>query len=101
MQGGLSEGITALQKLAQLRLQNVLTAPLTDAVSELTNLTSIGLCSEDYTVFSGAVRPSLLPDAAALLTGLRQLDIDGMILPPALDVLTGMHLLTTPSLTMY
>jgi hypothetical protein len=95
--GGLSEGITALQQLARLRLQNVLTAPLIHTVSELTNLTSIALCSEDYSVFGGPVRPSLLPDAAALLTGMRQLDIDGITLPPALEALTGMHLLTTPT----
>ena len=48
----------------------------------------------------GAVRPSLLLDAAASLTGLRQLDIDGMSLPPALEALTGLHLLTTLTLTV-
>lgn len=33
--GGLPEGITALQRLAQLRLESTLTQPLTDAVSAL------------------------------------------------------------------
>ena len=95
--GGLSEGITALQQLARLRLQNVLTAPLIHTVSELTKLTSIALCSEDYSVFGGPVRPCLLPDAATALTALRHLDIDGINLPPALEALTGMHLLISTS----
>lgn len=92
------EGITALQKLARLRLQNILTAPLTDAVSALTKLTSIALCSENYTVFGGEIRPSFLPGAAGLLANVRHLDTDGFYLPPALAGLTGMHTLTTSTL---
>lgn len=89
--GGLSDAMTALQRLARLRLQDVLTAPLTNAVSGLTKLTSIGLRSGDYAVFTQASgRASLLPDGAAALTGIEQLDIDGFTLPPAVQALTGM-----------
>lgn len=83
--GGMSEGITALQRLARLRLQDVLSAPLTDAVSVLTNLTSLGLFSQRTTCLD------LLPAAAAALTGVQQLDVSGIDLPPALEALTGMH----------
>jgi hypothetical protein len=34
----------------------------------------------------------LLPAAAAVLTGLQQLDINALTLPPALEALAGMHL---------
>ena len=94
MQGGLSEGITALQQLARLRLRNVLSAPLTDAVSTLAKLSSIALCSEDYTVFHGEGRASLLPDAATSLTGLVDVDVDGFNPPHTLEALTGKHVLT-------
>ena len=83
--GGMSEGITALQRLARLRLQDVLSAPLTDAVSVLTNLTSLGLCTQPSSYLD------LLPAAAAALTGVQLLDVSGPDLPPALEALTGMH----------
>ena len=82
--GGLSEGITALRQLARLRLQNILTAPLTDAVSCLTNLTSIGLYSRSSLL-------NLLPHSAAGLVGVQQLDVCALVLPPALKALTGTH----------
>jgi hypothetical protein len=55
----MSDGITALQRLARLRLGDVLTAPLTSAISSLTNLKSIGLHSYDYLHYE--------PDGASLL----------------------------------
>lgn len=84
--GGLSAGITALQRLARLRLQNVVTAPLTDSVSQLTNLTSLGLYSDEYV---GDVLLPLLPAAASALVGLQQLDIEGRTMSPAVAALTG------------
>lgn len=84
--GELSDGITSLQRLARLRLQNVLTQPLTDSVSRLTNLTSLGLYSERYT--DDDFGP-LLPAAASALTGLQQLDVDGPTISPAVRELTG------------
>jgi hypothetical protein len=94
--GGLSDGITALQRLVELRLENVLTEPLKDAVSALTNLTYISLHSFEY--WSYEDRAPLLPAAASTLTGLQKLDTAlESTLPPALEALTGMHTATRPS----
>ena len=95
VQVGLSDGITALQCLARLRLQNVLTAALTDSVSLLTNLTSLGLFSEEYTDDTSL---PLLPAGASALMGLQQLDIDGRTVSPAVEKLTGAHALSGPCL---
>lgn len=83
--GGLPEGISALQQLRRLKLRDVLTEPLTDRASALTNLTSLGLFSDGY---EGATGPTL-PLAATVLTGLRQLDVQGRTMPPAVTALTG------------
>jgi hypothetical protein len=79
-------------------LLNVLTKPLTDAVSVLTSLTSlttISLYSPAYyddDEHDDQEKMPLLPAAAAVLTGLQQLDINALTLPPALEALAGMHL---------
>ena len=92
--GGLSEGITALRQLARLRLSYVVTEKLTDAVSLLTALTSLGLDNDDY--LFGGLQPTLLPGSASALTGLRQLDIGGSFLPTEIRSLTGRRALTEP-----
>jgi hypothetical protein len=88
--GGLSDGITALQRLARLRLQNVLTAPLTDAVSALSTLTSMYLLSS-CGVPDDQLDLPLLPAAATALSSLQRLDISETFMPPAVEALTGMQ----------
>ena len=63
-------------------------APLINAISLLTNLTSLGLYSEDY---ANDKSLPLLPAAASALTGLQQLDIDGRMMSPAVAALTGAY----------
>ncbi len=85
----MSDGITALQRLARLRLENILTAPLTTAISALTSLTSIGLHSHEYYLIEPDGAP-LLPAAASVLTVLHELDICMQTTPPlALEAFTG------------
>lgn len=85
----MSDGITALQRLARLRLENVLMEPLTTAISALTNLTSIGLHSHDYYVLKPDGAP-LLPASASVLTGLHELDVCMQSAKPfALEAFTG------------
>ena len=95
--GGLTDGVAALRQLAKLRLQNILTEPLTDAVSEVTKLTSLSLHSDAFHLDDDVDLP-MLPGAAAALTGLRLLDIDDHVLPPAVKALTGMLAATSASL---
>jgi hypothetical protein len=44
---GLPEGITALQRLQRLRLGNCMTAPLTHAISRLTQLTCLEITQHE------------------------------------------------------
>jgi hypothetical protein len=76
----------------------VLSEPLTNAVSELTNLNSLSLHSDSYH-FEDDIDFPLLPAAAAVLTGLQHLDVDDHTLPPAVEALTGKRAVTSPSLT--
>ena len=91
----MSGGITALQRLARLRLENVLTEPLTNAISALTNLAYISLHASERRCNHDCA--PLLPASASVLTGLQKLDIDlASTLPPALEALTGVHTVMRP-----
>ena len=57
----------------------MVTEKLTDAVSLLTALTSLGVYNDDYLYTSG--KATLLPGSASALRGLRQLDIGGNFMP--------------------
>lgn len=48
--GGLPEGITALQRLQRLQLDNCVTEPLARSISQLTQLTSLDLSQDDHGV---------------------------------------------------
>ena len=45
--GGLLEGITAVQRLQHLRLDNCVTAPLTQSISRLTQLTCLEIAQDE------------------------------------------------------
>lgn len=45
--GGLPEGISALQRLQHLRLDNCMTAPLTQSISHLTQLTCLEITQDE------------------------------------------------------
>lgn len=69
----------------------MLTAKLTDAVSSLAALTSLGIYID---VYEDDIQRPLLPGSAAALTGIRQLDINDDTMPPEiLPALTGTHTL--------
>lgn len=88
-------GISALQRLAVLQLQDVLTAPLAPGVGALSRLTALKVCSRMLgDIGQTPPVPQPLPDDITRLTGLRHLEITAAALPAAIAHLAGLQELT-------